>query len=86
MTNTYSNYSDILTYDATGPVDYSDLLDDFDDAYGLLEEDAGRILIDNLQDRSARAGFSLAGWKPIDMQKQATEWWQWGTYCLAGIL
>ncbi|MCJ1321281.1 hypothetical protein MMC15_006625 [Xylographa vitiligo] len=77
LTNTYSDYSSIETFDQTGAVNYTDLLDTFDDAYSVLEQDAGYILTKNLQDRSYRAGLSLSGWKPgKNMQAQATEWWQ----------
>ena len=73
----YSNYSSIETFNETGPDDFSDLLSDFEDAYSILEQDAGYILSDNLQDRSVRAGLSLAGWKPgRDMEAQTTEWWE----------
>ena len=42
-----------------------------------MEQDAGYILSDNLQDRSFRSGLSLAGWKPgNDMEAQAVEWWE----------
>lgn len=76
--NTYSNYSSILTYDETGENDYSDLFDSFEEAYATVEQNAGYILTDNLQDTSTRAGFSLAGWKPKkDMHAQALEWWEW---------
>ncbi|KAI1213152.1 putative flavin-containing polyamine oxidase [Annulohypoxylon truncatum] len=78
VNNTYSNYSSILTYDETGANDYSDLFDSFENAYGTLEQDAGYILTQNLQDTSIRAGLSLAGWKPKkDMHAQALEWWEW---------
>lgn len=60
----YSNYSSIQTFNETGAVDYTGLLDDFEDAYSTLEQDAGDILSQNLQDRSVRSGLSLAGWKP----------------------
>ncbi|KAI9698268.1 MAG: hypothetical protein M1820_007538 [Bogoriella megaspora] len=77
LKNTYSNYSDILTYDETGAAEYSDLLDDFEEAYATLEQDAGYILKQNLQDRSARVGLRLSGWTPKeDMHKQAVEWWE----------
>ncbi|MCJ1223849.1 hypothetical protein MMC12_000492 [Toensbergia leucococca] len=77
LTNTYSNYSSIQTFNETGPVDYLDLLDDFEDAYSILEEDAGYILSENLQDQSVRSGLSLSGWKPgKNMAAQATEWWE----------
>ncbi|CAM1510744.1 Fc.00g082570.m01.CDS01 [Cosmosporella sp. VM-42] len=76
--NTYSNYSSILTYDETGVNDYSDLLDTWSDMYDIAEDDAGRILTQNLQDSNARVGFALAGWQPKkNMHKQAVEWWSW---------
>jgi polyamine oxidase len=79
VNNTYSNYSSIATYDETGANDYSDLLDDFENAYSVLEQAAGSILSENLQDLSVRAGLSLSGWKPRkDMKMQAVEWWEWG--------
>ncbi|KAF4312532.1 Amine oxidase [Botryosphaeria dothidea] len=78
VTNTYSNYSSILTYNETGAVDYTSLLDDFEDAYATAEQNAGYIVTENLQDMSTRAGFSLAGWKPKkNMAAQAVEWWEW---------
>lgn len=76
--NTYSNYSDLLTFDETGQVDYMHILDEFDEAYEIASMDAGVMLMENLQDINARAGFSLAGWKPKkDMHAQAVEWWNW---------
>ncbi|OCK75495.1 amine oxidase [Lepidopterella palustris CBS 459.81] len=78
ISNEYSNYSSILTYDQTGYNDYASLIDDFGNAYSTMEQNAGYILSENLQDQSARAGLALAGWKPKqDMHKQAVEWWQW---------
>ncbi|KAI1102605.1 putative flavin-containing polyamine oxidase [Jackrogersella minutella] len=78
INSTYSNYSAILTYDITGPNDYSGLFDEFEAAYATLEQDAGYIITENLQDSSIRAGLSLAGWKPKqDMHAQALEWWEW---------
>ncbi|KAG9245157.1 putative flavin-containing polyamine oxidase [Calycina marina] len=78
LTNTYSDYDSIITYDETGPVNYTDLLNvDFEDAYATVEQDAGYLLTENLHDRSYRTALSLAGWKPKkDMLKQAVEWWE----------
>ncbi|CAK7210836.1 polyamine oxidase1, flavin-containing amine oxidoreductase [Sporothrix bragantina] len=78
LNNTYSNYSSMLTYDQTGFVDYTDLMDTYDDAYDVAAADAGFLLTNNRQDTSARAGFSLAGYKPKkDMHAQAVEFWNW---------
>ncbi|CAK7566710.1 MAG: polyamine oxidase1, flavin-containing amine oxidoreductase [Sporothrix epigloea] len=78
INNTYSNYSSMLTYDETGFVDYTDVMDAYDDAYDIAAADAGVLLTNNLQDPSVRAGFSLAGWKPKkDMHAQAVEFWNW---------
>ena len=59
-------------------MDFTALIDEYQaSAYSALEQDAGHILKENLQDRSVRAGLSLAGWKPRkDMQAQAVEWWE----------
>lgn len=59
-------------------MDFTDLIDDYEgDPYSTVEQDAGYILSDNLQDRSFRSGLSLAGWKPgNDMEAQAVEWWE----------
>ncbi|KAI1326643.1 amine oxidase [Xylariaceae sp. FL0255] len=78
LKNTYSDYDSILTYDGTGYSNYTDLIDEMYDLYDIAAEEAGYYLTENLQDTSARAGFSLAGWKPKkDMKKQAVEWWNW---------
>jgi hypothetical protein len=46
-----------------------------------MEQNAGYILSENLQDMSARSGLSLAGWHPKkDMAAQAVDWWLWGTF------
>ncbi|PSR81541.1 hypothetical protein BD289DRAFT_454753 [Coniella lustricola] len=78
VSNEYSDYDSILTYDETGANNYTDVLDEYDDASDVAVANAGTILIENLQDTSARAGFSVVGWKPKeDMHKAAVEWWNW---------
>jgi polyamine oxidase len=78
VTNTFSNYSSILTYNETGYTDYSDLFDTFDEAWDTMSAAAGVILSENLQDRSTRAGLSQAGWKPKqDTAAQAVEYFNW---------
>ena len=78
LTNFYSNYSDILTYDQNGPADFGSAFDDYDNAYNTLQQDAGEILINNYLDQSARTGYSLSGWNPgQDHYRQTVEWWDW---------
>lgn len=78
ISNTYSDYSSILTYDQSGYNNYSDVLDTFDDIFNSLAADAGEILLQGLLDHSTRAGLSKAGWYPDnDPIKQAVEWWDW---------
>ncbi|KAF2875777.1 hypothetical protein BDV95DRAFT_484850 [Massariosphaeria phaeospora] len=78
IANTYSDYSSITTYNETGAVNYTYLLDEFDEAWTIFEQDAGYILTDNLQDKSLRAGLRQAGWNPKrNMAAQAAEWWMW---------
>jgi polyamine oxidase len=78
ISNTYSNYSSILTYNETGYTDYASLIDNYETAYAEVEQYAGYILTENLQDSSMRGGLSLKGFKPKqNMAAQAAEWWSW---------
>ncbi|KAE8152320.1 hypothetical protein BDV25DRAFT_138010 [Aspergillus avenaceus] len=79
LQTTYSNYSNVSTYNEHGYKDYSHLLDQFDEAYDIASPAAGQLLVDNLQDQTAKAGLALAGWKPKshDMEAQAVDWWSW---------
>ena len=77
LTNTYSNYSSLETFTEKGADDYTDLIDTFDNAYSIAEQDAGYIQNLNLQDRSFRSGLRLADWRPLeDPKADAIEWWQ----------
>ncbi|KAF3036521.1 hypothetical protein E8E11_000239 [Didymella keratinophila] len=76
LSSTYSNLSNIATYDETGAFDYLDILDEFDEVAGAVEQAAGRILSGNLQDRSSRALYSESGWKhKRDAHRKTVEWW-----------
>ncbi|CEJ92889.1 hypothetical protein VHEMI08516 [[Torrubiella] hemipterigena] len=76
LKNTYSNYSSILTYNETGFTDYSQLIEEYSTANEKMAAAAGRLLINNEQDQTARAALALAGWNPkhSDMAAQAVEW------------
>jgi polyamine oxidase len=79
IVNEYSDYSSIATFNETGAVNYTDLLDEFEEAWTIFEQEAGYYLTENLQDKSMRAGIWQAGWNAKkDMMKQAVEWWMWG--------
>ena len=78
LANTFSNYSNLSTFDQNGPADFGRLFDDYEDAYSLLEQDAGEILRNDYLDRSARAGFRLSGWdSTADPKRASIEWWDW---------
>ncbi|QUC20914.1 uncharacterized protein UV8b_05155 [Ustilaginoidea virens] len=79
LKNTFSDYNSILTYDESGYNNYSSLLAEYQAAWDKASIKAGRMLADNIQDETARAGLSLAGWNPkhSDMHRQAVEWWSW---------
>jgi polyamine oxidase len=81
MQYTNSNFNSLTTYDENGINDYTSIIDDYKRAYKIFEQDAGIMLTENLEDRSARAGLSLGGWKPgQNKTMQAVEWWQWGLF------
>lgn len=72
----YRSFS-LEIFDETGPVDYLYKLDDFDDAYCIVEQDAGYNLLGNVQDRSFRAALRLAGWDPTgNAQAGAVDWYE----------
>ncbi|KAF5664801.1 n1-acetylpolyamine oxidase [Fusarium heterosporum] len=79
LVSEFSNYSSIKTFDHKGAADWTDKIDEFDVAVGKAEIESGRLLLDNLQDTSARAALRTAGWRPArdDMYAQAADWWGW---------
>lgn len=75
--NYYSDLTSLETFDFTGPVNYTDKIAEFEDVYSSVEQDAGYILTENLQDRSFRAALKVFGWNPThDYQAQAAEWYE----------
>ncbi|KAF3023543.1 hypothetical protein E8E14_009684 [Neopestalotiopsis sp. 37M] len=78
IANHPSNFSRMLTYNESGPVDFISELEDFEDALDELAAEAGELLTDNIQDRTIREGLSLIGWKPEQREypaaAEAVEW------------
>ncbi|KAG8533657.1 uncharacterized protein KY384_001398 [Bacidia gigantensis] len=75
LTNTYQDFDSLKTFTDTGAADYTDLLDSFDDAYTITEQDAGYIQTRDLPDRSVRAALNEAGWRStLDSNASAVEW------------
>jgi polyamine oxidase len=66
LNNTYSDYDKILTYNETGYVNYTDVFDDLDVAYGEYEIDAGYTITDNLQDMSVQSALAMAEERPSE--------------------
>ena len=77
MKNHFTDLSSLLTYDEGGPVDYLNKIDEFEEAYAKVEQEAGYTLVQNEQDRSFRAALREAGWNPtLDPQANAVEWYE----------
>ncbi|KAI5460710.1 amine oxidase [Mariannaea sp. PMI_226] len=79
LKTTFADYDAIKTFDHKGPANWTDKIDEFDDAFNKASSDSGRLLLENLQDTSARAGLRTGGWRPDknDMHAQAADWWRW---------
>lgn len=79
LVSTFSDYDAYKTFDHEGETDWSDKIDEFDEAYAKAAAEAGHMLINNIQDTSARAALRTAGWRPEkdDMHAQAADWWGW---------
>ena len=84
VSNHPSDLESLRTYNETGVADFGNVQEKFEESLDRLLAEAGEILKDNLQDRTVRAGLSLAGWKPeltdYPMAAEAVEWWLWGTH------
>jgi polyamine oxidase len=78
LTSVNSDSSSILTYDSTGAVNFTDIIDEYENHWKVFEQNAGTILTDNLQDRSMRGGLSQSGWRTQqNAHRKAVEWWMW---------
>lgn len=64
-------------FDENGPKDFGYAIEEFHDAMERVGQDAGALLVNNLQDRTYRSGFRYTGWNPAkdDQYRQAVEWW-----------
>ncbi|KJY02323.1 hypothetical protein TI39_contig66g00008 [Zymoseptoria brevis] len=63
VTTVLPDYENYLTYNETGEIEI-DLWDAYDEANKVATAEAGRLLTDNVQNQSTRAGLALAGWNP----------------------
>ncbi|KAI8932465.1 hypothetical protein NX059_010650 [Plenodomus lindquistii] len=73
-----SDSSSIMTYNETGAVDFTNLIDEYEEYWGIFEQKAGQILSDNLQDRTFRAGLWQSGWRTNgDAARKAVDYWMW---------
>ncbi|ENI00699.1 hypothetical protein COCC4DRAFT_27244 [Bipolaris maydis ATCC 48331] len=82
LTSPNSDAFSIATYNETGAIDYTGILDEFEETWTGFEQRAGTILSENPQDRSARAGFWQSGWRPKgDPMRKTVEYylWDWET-------
>ncbi|KAL6707018.1 hypothetical protein ACN47E_004968 [Coniothyrium glycines] len=72
-----SDASSIVTYTEKGAENYTDIIDEYESVYWpIFEQYAGRILSENLQDRSYSAGLWQSGWRTRnDPKRKAVEYW-----------
>lgn len=78
LTSPNSDAFSIATYNETGAVVYTHILEEFEEYWSVFEKNAGTILSENLQDRSFRAGLWQSGWRPKgDPARKAVEYYLW---------
>ncbi|KAF5656488.1 n1-acetylpolyamine oxidase [Fusarium circinatum] len=79
LKTTYADYDALKTFDHKGAKNWTDKIAELDEAFENASGESGEILLDNLQDLSARAGLRTGGWRPDknDMYAQAADWWGW---------
>ncbi|KAK7716792.1 hypothetical protein SLS63_010995 [Diaporthe eres] len=74
-----SNFSRILTYNESGLADFESEIEEYEDAFFRMTQEAGELLTDNIQDKTIREGLMHVGWKPDQRDypaaADAVEWW-----------
>ncbi|KAH8785108.1 hypothetical protein F5883DRAFT_402416 [Diaporthe sp. PMI_573] len=74
-----SNFSRILTYNECGLADFESEIEEYEDAYFRMTQEAGELLTDNIQDKTIREGLVHVGWQPDQRDypaaADAVEWW-----------
>lgn len=73
-----SDSTSIMTFNETGAVNFTHIIDEFEDYWTIFQQNAGRILKENRQDRTFRAGLWQSGWRNYgDAARKAVEYWLW---------
>jgi len=62
-------------FDETGATNFTDIFDEYEEAYGELTVAAGARVEKNLVDTTARTGYGLIGVKPKTPQEMAVEYY-----------
>ncbi|KAI9795104.1 MAG: hypothetical protein M1816_000126 [Peltula sp. TS41687] len=76
LANTYSDYSSLKTFDASGATDYTKIAEEYGNANSAAFAKAGAALKTNVQDRTFRDALRQEGWDPTgDPKKKAIEWY-----------
>ncbi|KAJ5581988.1 Flavin amine oxidase [Penicillium sp. DV-2018c] len=75
----WSNYDNVSSYNKDGSADFTALFDAYEEASEIANQQAGKALVQNIQDSTAKTGLAVAGWNPKfnDMEAQAVDWWEW---------
>lgn len=79
IANQESNFSRILTYNESGLSDFESEIEEYEDAFFRMTQEAGELLTDNIQDKTIREGLMHVGWVPDQRDypaaADAVEWW-----------
>ncbi|KAG8168411.1 hypothetical protein KVR01_001160 [Diaporthe batatas] len=74
-----SNFSRILTYNQSGLSDFESEIEEYENAFFRMTQEAGELLTDNIQDKTIREGLVHVGWQPDQRDDpaaaDAVEWW-----------
>ncbi|KAF2464918.1 putative flavin-containing polyamine oxidase [Lindgomyces ingoldianus] len=75
LTNHVSDFTSLELFSETGSDGFISTLADFEILYSKVEENAGSIISENIQDRSLRAGLQSQGWYPTSPNMLAAEFY-----------
>lgn len=74
-----SNFTRILTYNESGLANFESEIEEYENAFFRMTQEAGELLTDNIQDKTIREGLVHVGWEPDQRDypaaADAVEWW-----------
>ncbi len=74
--NVPTKLDSLETFTEKGPVPYADRIEAYDEAYAVLEREAGQTILESRPDQTYAEGLAEGGWTRNDAIANAIEWYE----------